>query len=298
MNRFMIGQYGTLDYHKFHKDFKEGFYGIEACLFGDETDIAKLVKEAREHGFQIGVHFPLRAGLSKFRDALFLASDDAIRSRAYESVKQELVFLAAIKPSYVLFHYPKPVILDDRVDWNHWRFEQSSEFTHESSYGLDEFKEKSESWFEWISQKGREFTFTPVLELDALNTYIYADTFLEELLDKFSNVKLCVDTARCYLQDRIDPYFDARTIMKKFAKYTEIIHLSNVKMTANNTVEKSRIPVMPHQDPNEGWAPIEEYLHILTHENKQVKIMFEHRSDLVNEEELLACYSWVEAIIT
>lgn len=293
MNRFIIGQYGGFDYKKYERDFKEGFYGIEACLFKHEHDYANLLQEATRSGFQIGVHFPLRAGMSKLRDAPFLSSDRTVRLQAYELIQQELDFLAAMKPAYVLFHYPKPVILDDRVDWSKWRFEDKSEFEFEASYAFEDFKESSEALFAWLSQKGRDYSFTPILELDALNQYIYNDDFLERLLEKYKDIRLCLDTARLYLQDRFDPFFDSKWAVKKYARFADLIHLSNVQLTADNAIQKSRYPVLSHQKPSDGWAPIEDYLRIMIHENRNVKIMFEHRSDLVSDEELWECYHWV-----
>lgn len=46
----------------------------------------------------------------------------------------------------------------------------------------------------------------------------------------------------------------------------------------------------------DGWAPIDEYLKIIKEANNNVKIMFEHRSDLISDEELDNCYSWIESI--
>ncbi len=68
MNNFMIGMYGKYDYKKFDRDFRNGFYGLEACLFENERDIENLANEAKTNGFEFGVHFPLRAGTSKLRD--------------------------------------------------------------------------------------------------------------------------------------------------------------------------------------------------------------------------------------
>lgn len=84
MNRFMIGQYGSFDYDKFHRDFKEDFYGIEACLFENQEDVINLVKESKDKGFNIGIHFPLRFDKTKLRDPLFLAQDHVTRKEAYE----------------------------------------------------------------------------------------------------------------------------------------------------------------------------------------------------------------------
>lgn len=54
------------------------------------------------------------------------SSNDLTKLQAYDSIQQELEFLAPVKPDYVLFHYPKPVVLDDRVDWSKWRFDDRS----------------------------------------------------------------------------------------------------------------------------------------------------------------------------
>lgn len=297
MNRFMIGQYGAFDYNKYHRDFKQGFYGIEACLFAHENDTTSLLQESREVGFRIGVHFPLRARKSKLRDALFLSNDNETRNQAYEIVQQELDYLLTLKPTYILFHYPKPVILDDRVDWSSWRFGDDSEFEYESLYSFQEFKAKSDSFFAWLSKKGQEYQFTPVLEFDALNKYIYEEDYLVRLLEEYNNIKLCLDTARLYLQDRIDPCCDSQSIIKTYARFAEVVHLSNIQINDENHIIKSRHPVLPKLNPQDGWAPIEEYLQIINQENPEVKIMFEHRSDLVTDDELMECYRWVDGLM-
>jgi sugar phosphate isomerase/epimerase len=259
----------------------------------------RLVQEAQKAGFRLGVHFPLRAGRFPLRDPQFLTADDASRAAVYNAVEQELEFLAVVvQPAYVLFHFPKPVILDDTVDWSGWRFADRSEYVYERSYSLDEFTENSESLFAWLSEKGEAFGFTPVLELDALNHYIYEKDALRPLLDKYPGIKLCLDTARLFLQERIDPRFDAKSIIKRYAKYAETIHLSNVRLNQENKVAQSRFPALPSLDPDEGWAPIEAYLHLVRQHNKDVKIMFEHRSDEVSDEELQECYNWVERMLS
>ncbi len=61
-------------------------------------------------------------------------------------------------------------------------------------------------------------------------------------------------------------------------------------------MERNHYLVLPNLNPDDGWAPIESYLDIIMSENNQVKIMFEHRSDLISDEELDMCYSWVSSI--
>jgi hypothetical protein len=83
MNNFMIGMYGKFDYKKFERDFRKGFYGIEACLFENENDIENLANEAKAKGFEFGIHFPLRAGISKLRDPQFLSLNEEINVRRH-----------------------------------------------------------------------------------------------------------------------------------------------------------------------------------------------------------------------
>ena len=97
------------------------------------------------------------------------------------------------------------------------------------------------------------------------------------------------------MQHRIDSDFNDIEIIKRFSKYTEVVHLWNVKVAGN--LENNHFPALPNLKPEEGWASIEEYLKIIKEDNKNVKIMFEHRSDLISDEELDNCYSWVSNIL-
>lgn len=295
IKQFMIGQYGGFDDRKYEKDFRDSFYGIEACLFHTHEDYLKLVEEAKKRGFHIGVHFPMRANASKLRDALVLSLDDKIRTDAFNNIEEELNYLATAPLDYILFHYPKPVLLDDNVNWDTWKFTNSTEYILESNYCFEQFVEKSEYLFNWLTEKSEQYHFTPLLEFDALNKYIYDTDFLENLLLKYPKIKLCLDTARLFHQESIDPSLDARKIFRKYTKYTASIHLSNMQIT--DTIQNRHHPALPELSPDEGWAPIEDYLNIIREENNKVRIMFEHRSDRISEQQLESCYLWVDSIL-
>ncbi|AIQ48031.1 hypothetical protein R70723_20575 [Paenibacillus sp. FSL R7-0273] len=295
MRQFMIGQYGGFDKEKYRKDFRSGFYGIEACMFASEEDRAILADAAKSRGFAIGVHFPFRKDSTKLRDPLVLSADDEVRADAFAHITGELDYLAAIKPEYVLFHYPKPVILDERVDWTGWRFGDRREYIYEHDITPDELIIRTEQLFQWLDVQGRKYQFIPVLEFDAISRLTYEHDFLEQLLLKYPGIRLCQDTARLFLQDKLDRRFDARTVLQTYTKYAYLIHLSNVQIL--DSVQNSHYPVLPELDEAGGWAPIEAYLRIIRTENPEVRIMFEHRSDLISEEQLERCYAWVNAII-
>lgn len=293
----MIGQYGKFDYDKFYRDFRSNFYGIEACLFQTQEDIDHLVKESSNQGFNIGIHFPLRAGISKIRDPLFLCLDKEVRDHAFKIMEDEFNFIKEkkIKPQYILFHFPKPVILDKDVNWKNWRFADPIEYLFEAEYQFEEFKENSNCLFQWLSEKGRQYNFTPILELDALNKYIYDTQFIEEQLMLFPNIRVCLDLGRLHIQEQIDSRFIAMSIIEKFAPFTEIVHLWNVRVDEN--IDNNHYPALPNLKPKDGWAPIEKYLEQIKTINKNIKIMFEHRSDLISDEELEECYSWINELI-
>lgn len=295
MRNFLIGQHGGYDENKQKRDFRQGFWGVQGCQLNDEKEIKRLLSEAKTKNFKMGVHFPMRAGVFDFRDPLFLSHDKETRCAAFASVEKELEYLRSIKPIFVLFHYPKPVILDDRVDWKNWRFSDSSEYVYESNYSYEELKERSEYLFKWLSEKSVEYNFIPVLEFDALNKYIYESTFLDELLGEYPQIKLCLDTGRLHIQSKLDRNFNIEDILKRFAKHTYIVHLWNAKVT--DRIEHNHYPVMPGLKPEEGWAAIDSCLKLIVKENLNCLYMFEHRSDLLTDEELEQCYQWVDSLV-
>lgn len=296
MERFMIGQFGRYNDDKHKRDFRHNFFGVEACLLEDKSDIERLIAVANDEKFNIGIHFPLRSKGWRLRDPQFLSKDiDTIKS-SYKYMGDEINFLKQIKPTYILLHYPKPVLLDKSVDWTNWKFADDTEYYFENDYSYDEFSKKSEELFKWLTDISIKNNFIPVLELDALNKYIYSTNFLETLLERYPRIKVCLDIGRLHLQDKLDKNFDSFEVTERFAKYAEVIHLWNIKV--KNNLEYSHFPVLPTLDIDEGWADIEKYLKVIKKENKYCKILFEHRSDLISDEELEDCYSWIKNILT
>lgn len=288
---FLIGQYGSFDAAKLARDFRPDFYGVEACLFQTEEDRLRLAAEAKRQGFETGVHYPFRAAPNQIRDPLFLAKDPEVRRNAYREAQSELEYLTMLAPRYVLFHYPKPVILGPDADWSKWRFGSPLEYVREVNLSCDEFMEASEELFAWLDQKGNEFGFTPVLELDGLNSYITEGDGLEQLLQRYPRVKLCLDTGRLFLQDCIDPAFDALHVLRCYAKHALLVHLWTLQYV--DGIRSYHHPVLPEQNPEEGWAPIGDYLDIIGAENPDAMIHFEHMSNLVSDTDLERCYRWV-----
>lgn len=293
MENFFIGQHGFFDSVKFNRDYREGIYGVQVCQFKSDNDIYILQSKAKKNNLKIGIHFPLRDGVYPFRDPLFMDLNTDTRLQSYKAIVNELDFIKEkeINPEYILFHYPKPAIIKDDFDFSRWRFDNNSEYALESEYSFEKFLEYSEELFEWLSDISYKYRFIPVLEFDAINRYISDNAFLEILLKKYSNIKLCLDIGRLHVQDKTDPNFKALDIFRRFTKYAEVIHLWHAKV--GDVVEYNHFPLLPNLKPCDGWADVEEYFKVITAENKNVKLVFEHRTDLVSDEELNSCYKWI-----
>lgn len=95
----------------------------------------------------------MRANASKLRDALVLSLDDKIRTDAFNNIEEELNYLATAPLDYILFHYPKPVLLDDNVNWDTWKFTNSTEYILESNYCFEQFVEKANTFSTGLRKK-------------------------------------------------------------------------------------------------------------------------------------------------
>lgn len=72
MNNFLIGMHGGFDKKKYERDFRPGFFGIEACLFPDDRAVDELIQKAAEDGFSFGVHYPFIRKNTPYRDPFLM----------------------------------------------------------------------------------------------------------------------------------------------------------------------------------------------------------------------------------
>lgn len=122
MKNFLIGMYGQFDENKYNRDFRDGFWGVEACMFSDKVQAKVLADKSKKDGFKFGVHFPLTSRNRKVRDPLFLSPDKDERDEAIEDFEDEAKYVSELGAEYILAHFPKPFIMDRKLDWKIWRF--------------------------------------------------------------------------------------------------------------------------------------------------------------------------------
>ena len=292
MKRFMIGQFGRFDIDKQNRDFRDYFWGIEATQMKSLAELQTLKENVRDRNLNMGIHFPLLDNQWRARDPQYLSKDNITYEESINYMEMEFKIAEEFNPDYILLHYPKPVILDDNIDWSTWRFYDDTEHYYESEMPYEFFKEKSRSFFKILQEQGKKYNFTPVLELDALNRYVYKTNLLEDLLEEFSNIKLCLDFGRIHIQDCMDDNFNGKEIIKRFGRYTHLVHLWNARIG-----KEAHYPALKSLKPEDGWGNMEVYFKALNEVNDNYKVLFEHRSDLISDEELEECYKWISQLV-
>lgn len=292
MKRFMIGQFDRFDIKKQNRDFRDYFFGIEVNQMESIGELKILKDNIIDRNLKVGIHFPLLKNQWRTRDPQYLSKDNKTYEESISYMENEFARAEEFSPDYILLHYPKPVILDENVDWSSWRFYDVTEYYYESEISYKYFEEKSINFFKILSEQSRKYHFTPVLELDGLNRYVYETNLLEDLLDEYSNIKLCLDFGRIHIQDCIDDNFIGTEIVRKFGRYTHLVHLWNAKIDSNG-----HYPALKSLKVEDGWGDMKAYFKILNEVNDNYKVLFEHKSQLISDVELEECYQWIEELV-
>jgi sugar phosphate isomerase/epimerase len=295
MKRFMIGQFDRFDINRQNRDFRDYFFGIGVNQMESLDELQILKDNIKDRNLNIGIHFPLLKNQWRARDPQYLSKDITTYEESINYMKNEFARAEKFSPDYILLHYPKPVILDDKVDWSFWRFYDDTEYYYESEITYNYFEERSRNFFEILSELGEKYNFTPVLELDGLNRYVYKTRLLEDLLDEYTNIKLCLDFGRIHLQDCIDDNFIGEEVVRRFGKYTHLVHLWNVKVDKNMT--NAHFPALKSLRVEDGWGDMEAYFKALNGVNDKYKVLFEHKSHLISDVELEECYQWIGELV-
>ena len=292
MKRFMIGQFERFDINRQNRDFREDFFGIEVNQMESLGELQILKDNIKNRNLKIGIHFPLLKNQWRSRDPQYLSKDNRTYEESINYMDSEFARAEEFNPDYILLHFPKPVILGDNVDWSSWRFFDDTEYYYESEISYKYLEESSENSFKILSEQGKKYNFTPVLELDALNRYVYETNLLEDLLNEYSNIKLCLDFGRLHIQDCIDDNFKGGEIIRKFGRYTHLVHLWNAKVDSN-----AHYPALKSLKVEDGWGDMEPYFKVLNEVNDNYKVLFEHKSHLISDVELEACYQWIGGLV-
>lgn len=295
VKRLLIGQFGNYDATKHERDFRNDFFGVEACSMTSIDEIHKLVQCVNQEQCQLGIHFPFRSGQWRFRDPQYLSQDIKAREESYEYMNKELDFIQGYKPTYVLHHIPKPALITDELDLTQWRFGDSSEYMLEEDIDRYDFFMALEEFIRWFEEKGKVMSFIPILEFDFIHPWLYEDDSLIEILGRYPLIKLCIDFPRLHLQDELIKDFNPLDIIKKYGSCAWLVHLSQGRLLDNHT--NNHYPALPSLKTEDGWADLNSYFHAMNSVNDSYKLLFEHRSDRITDQELEDCYTWTKELM-
>lgn len=291
MDNFLIGMHGRFDEYKYNRDFRSGFFGIEACMFPGEQEVDKLVKKAGVEGFSFGVHYPLIKKNTPYRDPFLIALDADERKDAWECFESEAAYVSGIGATYILTHFPKPVLVNRSLDLNYWRFAGDREWMFIDEYPLESLKENLSVMFDKLSEILDKYNIQIVLENDAMPAVLTDSTILVDLLKKYGKIKVCLDIGRLHLQEKLDAAFNGHEFTEMMAPFTYLVHLWNTNPVQN--LSGGHYPVLPGQNPSDGWADVKGLINMIKRYNRNLKVLFEHRSDLVSDEMLDECYCYI-----
>lgn len=292
MKNFLIGMHGGFDKQKYDRDMRDNFYGVEACCFKDSKDVDILLEHLKNDGKRLAIHYPIIKGRYKYVHPFLLDKEKSEREEAFEAFEREVENAAKLGAFHILTHYPKPALIGRCLDWSSWRTTCDKEFMYSDEYDKVMLEELSHEMFSRLSRMSEDYGMKIVIEHDILDRYIYENKLLERLFEKHNNLKFCVDTGRIHLLSKTDSKFNPYSFIESMAKYIYMVHLWNVKF--NNNISGGHYPVLPELKVSDGWADIEGYLNRIFKANRDSLVMFEHRSDLINDEKLQQCYDWVE----
>lgn len=288
--KFYIGMHFAFDHEKYAKDYYGRISGIEVCNFTSKDEILAVVELARRDGFQLGIHFPFYKLNYKYRDPLMLSLDENERDNAFSAIEKEMIYAKEINAEYLLMHFPKPMVLSKKDNWCMARL-GDHEFVYDDEISFESFERLTEQAFIKLDALHKKTGVKVVLEIELINHWIYETDLLDRLLERYNHIKVCLDTARLHVVDKIDSNFSVCDFVARMAKYTSNLHVANIQV--NEEIKNGHHPALPTLKSEEGWCEIGPILSSLKNTSCIEHVLFEHRSDNLTKNDLTLCYDWI-----
>lgn len=292
---YYIGMHETIDYKKYKRDYCEHFVGIEFCNFESAKDVVAIQQLSLKDNLKVGVHFPLIKSSYKYRDPHINTPSEEGFEGAMSAIEKELILAKSLNADYLLIHFPKPMVLDFKLNWSIANF-GDYDVIREEDISYDRFYQLCDRGMRAVQTLGQKYGIQMILELELFNQWLYKTDMLCELLDKYSDLKLCLDTARLHVVDCIDPEFDLHTFVKKHVKYTNNVHLANIHV--KESISHGHHPPVRALNQVDGWCDLEKLLTCFEDSKYKLNVLYEHQSTRISDQELQNCYQWVEQTLS
>ncbi len=294
MVKYYIGLHGEFDKRKYEKDFTKHISGIELCNFKSTEEVDEIYALSLSEAFDLGVHFPLYQSSYKYRDPLVTSHDLGEVEAAFDAIENELVCSKNINARYLLIHFPKPMLIDSRMDWTLVKYQAHDAIASEA-YSEKSFVLACKQALIRLNALSLKHEIPIVLELEFMNTWFYSGDWFIEALDQNKALSICLDMARIHLQNHMDPGFDQYDFVRKLSKYTRVLHVANLQIRESDTVRHH--PAFPELLEENGWANIEKLLSCLDDRSRLHSVLFEHRTEGIGREKVITCYEWIRSLL-
>ncbi len=299
--KFMTGVHGAFVAEKLTRETRSGFHGIEVSCLRDWDEVRQVTTFARDNGLAVGVHFPL------IRDHYpcvslhpwLISTNEDVRNAGFQAVARDLEAACSLGAEYLIVHYPKPALLDERFDWSDWRIVSGGEAVDRRTTTRSQQEDLSYAAFDRLSLLARQTSAKLVVEHDILNAWHYESldqrALLPRLFSTYPGLGFCADAGRLHLQEATDPAFDAERFLSLMLPHITNVHVWNVQVGTNRF--GGHHPARPCLNGRDGWGDIAGMLQVLA-SLQESHVMFEHRADEVSDQELDECYAWVASLLS
>jgi len=281
----------------FGESLDRDWQGAELGYFESLTAAREAATEVLRRGWDLGVHWPLVA--AEPQRHRWFDPDPAVRERALQETGRACALAAGLGASYILFHFPWPVLLEEGLDYCAlgWGFLVPG--VPGSAWTRDQALAWAEVCLDRLEEAGREAGLEVVLEIDESGRLLVRGPAerdaLTGLLEGREGLSVCLDTGRLALIARTHG-LDCLELARRWYPLTTHLHLH----AANSKRRVNHVPVLPSQSPDEGWAPSVEMARELLARppgpdasGRGLRIVLEHDPGKVTPGELEECHRWV-----
>lgn len=288
MKKYYIGIHDGLDHKKIKRDLKAHFHGMEVCNLQSEEEWEKLQRIAKEKAVTLGVHFPRLKSDFHMRDPWINHPRDVLNHEGLQAIEKTLLTLKDLEDSYLLVHFPKPLVLDQQLDWSLARLPDDG-YIDSKTMTKTQFHQACHQAMSKLNALSEKHGIPIVLEVELMHHWLYEGDFLLNALARYRRLSLCADSARMHVMDHIDKRFRMIPFLRRHAAYISNVHLSNLHI--GKGITDAHHPPLQALNTQEGWCDIEAFIKALNSRYPH-RVLYEHQSSRITDQALEACYEW------
>lgn len=295
MNSIYLPLYGDLATSKITKYISPRISGLEICSINDNQALEEIKEFSIRSDLIVGIHYPLFANRPK--GPMLLSSDKTITDSHWRILEDDIKEAAHLNAQYFLIHVPKPVLVNRNIDLQYWRFSDKKDWQFSDQYMhlKSTLCANIEIFFSMLSKLSKKYNIKIYLENDLISTNLDLQNILCSMLEKYNQIKLCLDIGRLHLQAALDVDFSILQFIQLLGKCTRHVHLWNSSKVHNIT--GGHYPAIKRLDNIPGWADVAEILKAIKCQSDDFSVLLEHHLMLLKPAEAFLYYEYVQFML-